>query len=89
MWQRFGVEAPTVERHDFLTEYEAYRALRLLGGPLSVGALKIQGVLQPAFLSDGTEGVTRASVEAELEWRRRSPLWRRCLRRLRRWARWL
>jgi len=89
MWQRFGVEAPTVERQDFLTEYEAYRALRLPGGPLSIGALKAHGVLQPAFLANGTEGVTRASVESELEWRRTTPLWRRCLRRLRHWAHWL
>lgn len=37
---------------------------------LSYGSLIARGVLQPAFLEDGTEGFTRDSVEAEVRWQR-------------------
>jgi len=78
-----------VDGENFLTEYEAILQLHLIGGALSVGHLKASGVLEPAFLPDGTEGVTRTSVERELEWHRSAPLWRRVLRRLLRWISYL
>ena len=62
LWRRWGVEAQEVDGENFVTEYEAIRQLRLFGGALSVGLLKSRGVLEPAFLPDGTEGVTRTSV---------------------------
>lgn len=89
LWRRWGVEAQEVDGENFLTEYEAILQLHLSGGALSAGLLKSSGVLEPAFLPDGTEGVTRMSVERELEWRRSAPLWRRVLRRLRRWISYL
>ena len=49
---------------------------------LSIGALIARDILQPASLADGTEGVTRSSVEAELTWRRQAGFWRRLRRRL-------
>lgn len=64
MYRRWGNEAVTVERADFLTQEEAAQTL----GRLGVGLLLARRILRPAFLEDGSEGVTRESVEAELEW---------------------
>lgn len=86
MWHRLGIEAHEVDRENFLTECEASRELRLLGGPLSVGLLKSYGVLEPAFLPNGMEGVTRASVQREIDWRASAAPWRRLVRRLGHWV---
>jgi len=82
MFRRWGLKAPTVERSDFLTQEEAARVLSARAGTLSVGAMIARRILEPAFLPDGTEGVSRSSVEEEVEWRRTASFVRRLSRRI-------
>ncbi len=64
-----------------MTQDEAAQALNAKT-MLSIGALIARGIIEPAFLDDGTEGVTRRSVEKELTWRRSASLWARLRRRI-------
>ena len=66
MYRRWGNEAVTVERAVFLTQEEAAQVL----GRLGVGLLLARRILKPAFLEDGSEGVTREPVELSLSGRR-------------------
>jgi hypothetical protein len=52
-----------------MTQHEAAQALRP-ATELEIGFLVSCGILKPAILADdGSEGVTRDSVERELSWR--------------------
>ena len=52
----------------FLTQAAAAKRLGT-GAGMGLGHMIACGVLEPAFLADGTEGVTLDSVESELAWR--------------------
>ncbi len=51
-------------------------AARLLGRSEVRGLLTRQ-ILEPAVMASGFDGVTKESVDRELEWQRTAPRWRR------------
>lgn len=55
-------------------------AARLLGRS-EVHGLVMRGVLEPAVMTSGFPGVTKESVDRELEWQRTSTRWQRARRR--------
>ena len=81
MFRRWGHDFPCLERADFMTQEEAAEALGR-STTLGIGLLIGRQILRPAFLVDGTEGITRESVEAELEWRRSASSMRKLRRAL-------
>lgn len=69
-----GIEVAT---EDFVSNDVAAKRLGV-----SVPAIKWRSgwILHPAYLSDGSEGVTRASLEAEVEWQKNARWWKRLIR---------
>jgi hypothetical protein len=64
-----------------MTVQQAKAALRSRIHPSpAVGLLIARGILQHCFVEDGLEGVTRASVQEELQWRRTTSTWRKLTR---------
>jgi hypothetical protein len=59
-----------------MSEQEAAKALGIDGVVWRI----TRGILRGAALDDGTLGVTRASVEAEIEWQQRATRWMRVRR---------
>ncbi len=84
-WERHGHGPRLVKRDEFMTKREAARALRRL----NVSALIVRRILSPAYLEDGTSGVTKASVDRDLEWKRTAGIWRRVWRRVTGVLRWI
>jgi hypothetical protein len=83
--RRMWTLPPVVVRDDeFMTQGEAAECLRSRAAPMpNVGILIARGILQQAFAaSDGSEGVTRMSVEDEMRWRRTASPWRKVTRRI-------
>lgn len=82
--RRYGLRPPiVVGESDFLTTDEAKRLLRSRFAPSpNVNILIARGILQPCFVEDGRQGVTRSSVEQEAEWRRTASRWKKFTRRL-------
>lgn len=79
---RFWLRPPiVVDETDFLSTDEAAAALDRRG-VYTVNLLVARGILQPAFVSDGRQGVTAQSVMAELEWQRTASRWRKFTRGL-------
>ena len=62
---------------DDVAEQMLVRPRRL---PPSARMLCARGILQDSFTTDGTRGVTRSLVEAELHWRVAASRWRRFTR---------
>lgn len=81
---RFFKRPPVVvEEDDFMSGFEAEQLLRRPHRlPPSAPFLCARGILQEAWLRTGVQGVTRSSVEAELEWRRTASRWRKFTRAL-------
>lgn len=81
---RYWLRPPiVVEESDFLTTDEAKALLRSRSAPSpNVNILVARGILQPCFVMDGRQGVTRTSVEQEREWRRMASRWKKFTRRL-------
>jgi hypothetical protein len=72
-----------VEEADYLTTDEAKELLRSKSAPRpNINIMIARGILQPCFVEDGWQGVTRSSVEQEIEWRRTTSRWRKFTRRL-------
>lgn len=69
------VNAPVVSGAEWVSQFEAGRELGV--SLFRVGMLIGNRHLDPAENSDGVAGVTRVSLDRELEWRRRSGLIRR------------
>lgn len=63
-------------------------AARLLGRS-EVHGLVMRGVLEPAVMTSGFQGVTRESVDREAEWQRTSTRRQRVRRRTREILEWL
>lgn len=82
--RKYWLRPPIVaEESDFLTTDEAKRLLRSRFAPRpSVNMLIARGILQHCFAEDGREGITRSSVEEEVEWRRTAGRWKKLTRRL-------
>jgi hypothetical protein len=76
--RRGGRTIPVVHESGFMTEREAAESLGIDGVAWRV----TRGILHPASLADGTRGVTRSSVEAELDWQRTASRVRRFRRAL-------
>jgi hypothetical protein len=89
--RRFWLRPPiVVEESDFLNTDQATEALTGRGAPWpNVNLLIARGILQPCFLADGRQGVTRSSVDAELQWRRTASRWRKFTRRIGGVVHWL
>lgn len=81
MFQRWGREAPVVPSDRFLTQAAAAERLGT-GAGMRLGYLIACGALEPAFLADGTEGVTLESVETEMAWRESATVGMKMRRRL-------
>ena len=71
-----GRGVSVVDSSDFMTQREAAKVLGIDG----VVWRLTRGILHPANLADGTKGVMRASVEAEVEWQRTATRWIRVRR---------
>jgi hypothetical protein len=69
-----------VEESEYLTVGEASGILRLRFAPL-INLLLARGILQSCFVADGRQGVTRSSVEEEVEGRRTASRWQKFTRR--------
>ena len=77
MFRNWGLDASIVDAEDLVSQPEA---ADLLGRrTASIGFLVARGILEPVFLTDGTEGVSRASVQAEVRWRQEASRWQRLL----------
>jgi hypothetical protein len=70
---------------DAISFEEAARRL----GRSEVHGLVMRGVLQPAVMATGFQGVTRESVDRELEWKRTSSRGQRIRRGAREVADWV
>ena len=46
-------------------------------GRSEIRGLLARRILEPAVMASGFDGVTKESVERELEWQRTAPRWRR------------
>ena len=55
----------------------SYQEAERLLGRSEIRGLLAQGILEPAVMTSGFDGVTRESVDRELEWQRTAPTWRR------------
>ncbi len=72
-----------VEESDYLTSDEAKKILRNRSAPRpSVNILVARGILQPCFVEDGRQGVTRTSVEQEIDWHGSASRWKKFTRRV-------
>ena len=82
--RKYWLRPPVVVAEgDFLTTDQAKDLLRSRSAPdPNVNILVARGILQPCFVEDGRQGVTRASVEQEIEWRRTASGWKKFTRRL-------
>jgi hypothetical protein len=70
-----------VDEGDYMTTDEAKIALRSGAAPTpNINLLVARGILQPCFVADGRQGVTRSSVSAEAQWRRTASRWRKFTR---------
>ncbi len=80
--RRFWLRPPlVVDESDYMTTDEAKAALKSRAGPSpNINLLVARGILQPCFVGDGRQGVTRSSVVAEIEWRRTASRWRKFTR---------
>jgi len=76
-WRRPPIVVP---EDDFLGLNEAASALGTRHPSLNL--LIARGILQPCFLADAKEGVTKSSVAAEVEWRRTASRGQKLKRRL-------
>lgn len=83
-WERVGIPAVLVEPEDFMTFKKAARTLRRV----TVRPLVLRGIIDPAYLADGTPGVTKESVMRDLEWKTNTGLPRRLWRRFTGVIRW-
>jgi hypothetical protein len=78
IFRRWGFDTTAVGAEDFLSPATA---AEVLGTDVEGVAWRItRRILHPAYLEDGTEGVTRASVEAESHWQATAPWWKRLAR---------
>ena len=81
--RRFWLRPPiVVDEADYMTTDEAKAALRSRAAPSpNINLLVARGILQPCFVADGRQGVTRSSVFAEVQWRRTASRWRKVITR--------
>ncbi len=84
MYSRRGlVRARIVARNEFLTQAEAARLLGV-GERMGIGfALATNKIERAVLVGDGIEGVTRSSVEAELDWRQHATVGKKLRRSVR------
>lgn len=66
---------------EFVSQEEAADVLGLRSH-LTIGVYIARGILQPARTADGNRGVTRSSLDTELEWQRTASTMQRLRRRL-------
>ncbi len=80
--RRFWLRPPiVVDESDYMTTDGAKAALKSRAAPSPIiNLLVARGILQPCFVADGRQGVTRSSVVAEAEWRRTASRWRKFTR---------
>lgn len=84
----WGEKAPiSVSDGDWVSQFDAADALHV--GLYRVGSLIANGHLRAAENSTGEAGVTRASLEQERRWRSSASPFRKTVRLIRDWARWL
>jgi len=77
--RRFWLRPPiVVDEADYLSQAEAQEMLGRT--TLGLGNLIARGILQHCFVADGREGVTRLSVNEELDWQQNATRWRRFTR---------
>lgn len=88
--RRFTERPPIVtDVSDFMSDSDAEAALRRPQRfPPSARFMCMRGILQEAWLPTGERGVTRSSVEAELDWRRTASRCRKFRRALGGFVRW-
>lgn len=77
-WEWMGHSPVLCSPDEFMGNRDAAGAL----GRLNVSLLIARMILDPAYLEDGTPGVTRESVMRDLEWKRAAGLRRRFWRRV-------
>lgn len=76
-----------VEDQDWMSQFDAAEALHC--SAFRIGSLIANEHLVPAETEAGVAGVTKASVDAEHEWRSSVSMFRRALRVLQDTVRWL
>ena len=80
-YERWGLDVPVLNEPAFMTEGEAKRQLGLRTQS-GVRLLVARRILGPAVSPSGQAGVTRDSVQADLERMSTASTWRRLARRL-------
>ena len=82
LYKRLRIRLTEVAESDFMSEEQARCALGLRTRR-GVRSLATPRILRPAITCDGTVGITRRSVEEDLEWRRTASRVKRLRRRVR------
>jgi hypothetical protein len=79
--KNWAVPPRVVPVDEWMSQDEAARELNI--SHFSLGLLLATGVLHPAECYEGGRGVTRKSLEAEVNWRRTATLRQRVMRKVR------
>jgi hypothetical protein len=82
--RRYWLRPPiVVDDDELIAPDDAKAALRgRWGSGPNIGLLVARGLLQPCFTRNARQGVTRSSVDAEMQWRLTASPWRRFTRGL-------
>jgi len=79
--KNWAVPPRVVPEDEWTSQDEAARELNI--SHFSLGLLLATGILHPAERNEGGRGVTRKSVETEVNWRRTATLRQRIVRKVR------